>query len=68
MFRYEPPPAWPPWCPKPECHAGDFRWIIKDEVTSRDWLPDDRTTTGVYDRMVHRNPDGSDPLVEEPGP
>lgn len=40
MFRYEPPPASPPWCPKPGCHAGNFRWIIKDEVTSKDWLPD----------------------------
>jgi hypothetical protein len=39
MFRYEPPPASPPWCPKPECHAGNFRWIVKDEVTSKDWIP-----------------------------
>jgi hypothetical protein len=23
-------------------------------------------TLGIYDKMVHRNPDGSDPLVPEP--
>ena len=40
IFRYEPPPAWPPWCIKGGCDAGDFRWIIKDEVTGRDWLPE----------------------------
>jgi hypothetical protein len=123
MFRYEPPPASPPWCFKPDCHAGNFRWIIKDEVTSQDWLPDEEPPTvddpdeerreveqryidqlgqlfqiemklptpkpvssGLaqqvdfygteihqqiekhYTDMVHRNPDGSDPLVEEPGP
>jgi hypothetical protein len=39
MFRYEPPPTTPPWCGKEGCQAGDFRWIIKDEVTGRDWLP-----------------------------
>src|SRR5277367_5216962 len=38
MFQYEPPPASPPWCIRTTCHAGDFRWIIKDEVTSRDWV------------------------------
>jgi hypothetical protein len=40
MFRYEPPPASPPWCAKTGCQAGDFRWIIKNEVTDRDWFPD----------------------------
>jgi hypothetical protein len=40
MFRYEPPPAWPPWCIRTDCSAGDFRWIIKDKVTGRDWLPE----------------------------
>jgi hypothetical protein len=38
MFRYEPPPAWPPWCANAKCNTGGFRWIIKDEVNSRDWL------------------------------
>jgi hypothetical protein len=109
MFRYEPPPASPPWCAKPDCHAGDFRWIIKDEVTADDWLPDETPTEAqarimqevqrkyinqigqaflaemklptpkpasrgivqqahIYDRIVSRKTDGSDPLVEEPGP
>src|SRR4051794_33129934 len=35
MFRYEPPPASPPWCAKTGCQAVNFRWIIKDEVTER---------------------------------
>jgi hypothetical protein len=40
MFFYAPPPAYPPWCSKPGCFAkGEFKWIIKDEVTSRDWPP-----------------------------
>jgi hypothetical protein len=39
MFRYSPPPSWPPWCAVSGCLAGDFRWIIKDEVTGQDWLP-----------------------------
>jgi hypothetical protein len=95
MFRYEPPPASPPWCAKARCQAGNFRWIIKNEVTERDWPPtdmklisgrnphvesfDDSWATGsilidpsdagavgVYNKMVHRNPDGPDPLVPEP--
>jgi hypothetical protein len=40
MFRYQPPPAFPPWCGKIKCKAGNFRWILKDEVTSGDWLPE----------------------------
>jgi hypothetical protein len=39
MFRYEPPPAWPPFCAVAGCFArGEFRWILKDDVTSRDWI------------------------------
>jgi hypothetical protein len=38
MFRYEPPPGWPPWCALIDCHAGDFRWIVKDDVNGQDWL------------------------------
>jgi hypothetical protein len=42
MFRYEPPPASPPWCGRAGCHAsGSFVWIIKDEVPARDWLPEE---------------------------
>jgi hypothetical protein len=38
MFRYEPPPAEPPWCGEQGCDAGGFRWIELNEVTVRDWL------------------------------
>ncbi len=38
MFEYEPPPASPPWCPTIACRSMDFRWIVKDDVTGRDWL------------------------------
>lgn len=48
MFRYEPPPASPPWCVVLGCKAGDFRWILKDEVTGRDWLPDDDGTRALH--------------------
>jgi hypothetical protein len=30
--------------------------------------PSDTGTTGIYDQMISRNTDGSDPLVPEPGP
>ena len=39
LFRYEPPPSYPPWCGNAKCFAGGFKWIIKNEVTERDWLP-----------------------------
>lgn len=39
MFRYEPPPLRPPWCVKTTCLNLDFRWILRDEVTGKDWLP-----------------------------
>jgi hypothetical protein len=40
------------------------------------WAPPDPASVrrklakgvGIYNQMIHRNPDGSDPLVEEPGP
>jgi hypothetical protein len=45
MFRYARPPAYPPWCAVEGCRAtGKFVWIVKDEVTSRDWLPEDAPT------------------------
>jgi hypothetical protein len=38
MYAYEPPPAYPPFCGRVGCFApGEHRWIIKDEVTGRDW-------------------------------
>jgi hypothetical protein len=40
VFGYEPPPASPPWCVVLGCKAGDYRWIVKDEVTERDWIPE----------------------------
>ena len=38
MFRYEAPPASPPWCKEVGCETGSFRWVQKDEVTSEDWI------------------------------
>lgn len=40
MFRYEPPPESPPWCSKIDCRSMNFIWIIKNDITGRDWLPD----------------------------
>jgi hypothetical protein len=45
MFHYEAPPAEPPWCGHPECQALGFVWIIKDDVTSRDWIPEGQSWT-----------------------
>lgn len=38
-FKYEPPPAWPPWCAIEGCDSPGFVWIVKDDVTGKDWPP-----------------------------
>lgn len=38
-FKYEPPPAWPPWCAIEGCDAAEIIWIEKDDITSKDWPP-----------------------------
>ena len=38
------------------------------EAFERERLNQRTTTGGTYDAHIHRNPDGPDPLVEEPGP
>jgi hypothetical protein len=40
------------------CHRNDFHYDF----------PGQQPTAREYKAMIHRNPDGSDPLVEEPGP
>jgi hypothetical protein len=57
----EPPDEWFDW------------YMPEQELTDqeREYLahlaePDDLTQRGVYDQMVHRATDGSDPLVQEP--
>jgi hypothetical protein len=49
--------------------------ILRDILERHDADPEafrrereQRNTPGVYDKMIHRTVDGSDPLVEEPGP
>jgi hypothetical protein len=44
------------------CPFGHIDGICAGEALGIDpWA-----TGGIYDKMVHRNPDGSDPLVPEP--
>lgn len=38
-FAYAPPPAWPPWCAIEGCESAMLLWIVKDDVTSKDWPP-----------------------------
>jgi hypothetical protein len=52
--------------------AGEVFDISEEEITERfkksveDGATDPWIIGGVYNKMVHRNPDGSDPLVQEP--
>jgi hypothetical protein len=40
--------------------------VIRAAPGSAPFWVDKIPPSGVYDKMVHRNPDGSDPLVQEP--
>lgn len=52
MFRYEPPPASPPWCARAECYSMSFIWILRDEATDRDWLPDAWQPVKRHDSII----------------
>lgn len=64
MFRYEPPPASPPWCSKTDCRSMSFAWIIKDEVTGRDWLPDEPDDEPTEDFTIRRTISADGSIIE----
>jgi len=64
----EPAELEDPVAEDPEAHGWPDRELTDEE---REYLahladPDDLQARGVYDRMIHRNVEGPDPLVQEP--